>query len=62
MGSGDVRYWDLSDCPGRYGRIGSVIRSESTTFPVTGGSFWRDRTVDLLLVASAGCTPTRHNG
>jgi hypothetical protein len=32
----------------------------SAAFPVIGGSFWRRRTIDLLLVASCGCTTARH--
>jgi hypothetical protein len=46
-----------------YGRIRPVIESVSATFPaIAGVSFWRDRTVDLLLVASSGCTLARHDG
>jgi hypothetical protein len=46
-----------------YGRIRPVIESVSATFPATTGVlFWRDRTVDLLLVASSGCTLARHYG
>jgi hypothetical protein len=40
-----------------------VIESVSATFPaIAGVLFWRDRTVDLLLVASSGCTLARHDG
>jgi hypothetical protein len=37
-----------------------MITAAQWTRPADAGWFWRDRTVDLLLVASCGCTATRH--
>ncbi|AEK40127.1 hypothetical protein [Amycolatopsis mediterranei] len=35
------------------------MSTDAPVTPVTRGSFWRRRTIDLLLVASAGCTRAR---
>ncbi|MGW3992686.1 hypothetical protein [Amycolatopsis sp. NPDC004772] len=35
------------------------MSADAPVTPVTRGSFWRRRTIDLLLVASAGCTRAR---
>ncbi|WP_177328712.1 hypothetical protein [Amycolatopsis australiensis] len=35
------------------------MSADAPVTPVTRGSFWRRRAIDLLLVASAGCTRAR---
>jgi hypothetical protein len=42
-------------------RVWQYLRmsADAPVTPVTRGSFWRRRTIDLLLVASAGCTRAR---
>jgi hypothetical protein len=35
------------------------MSTDAPVTPVTRGSFWRRRAIDLLLVASAGCTRAR---
>jgi len=37
------------------------MSSDAPVTPVTRGSFWRRRAIDLLLVASAGCTRARRH-
>ncbi|WP_370943633.1 hypothetical protein AB5J62_31550 [Amycolatopsis sp. cg5] len=38
----------------------TVIKSGAWRFLPFVGTFWRDRTIDLVLVASSCCTAARH--